>query len=115
MTQDELPIYIDEAAKILHLSKSRVYVLSSQRKIPLHKRGGRLYYFKSELLDYIKYDAMNKLTDNTDNTQTEIRIETDESPLDAHNQKYNLIMNAMHLLKSNGYRVQKEVKTWEDC
>jgi len=52
---ESLPLGITEASEILRLSESRVYVLCSQGKIPCHKRGGRLYFFKEELYGFIKY------------------------------------------------------------
>ena len=52
---ESMPLGISQASEILRLSKSRIYVLSSQGKIPHHKRGGRLYFFKEELFGFIKY------------------------------------------------------------
>lgn len=52
--QQEIPIYIDEAAKILGIVKPTLYSKVSKREIPFHKRGKKLYFFKSDLLNYIK-------------------------------------------------------------
>ena len=49
-----LPININEASELMRLSVSRVYVLASQNKIPHNKRGGRIYFFQDELLDFIR-------------------------------------------------------------
>ncbi|HYH15438.1 MAG TPA: helix-turn-helix domain-containing protein [Flavisolibacter sp.] len=47
---------IELAARVTGLSKSTIYALSSKGAIPYHKaKGGkRIYFFKSELLDWIK-------------------------------------------------------------
>jgi hypothetical protein len=50
----ESPCDINDAAKTLHLSRSRVYTLCNQNKLPYHKRGGKLYFFRSELLNCIR-------------------------------------------------------------
>lgn len=48
------PIGVNEASAYLHLSRSRVYMLSLEGKIPCHRRGGRLYFFRSELAELIR-------------------------------------------------------------
>lgn len=45
---------ISEASELLRLSKNTIYFLSSQSKIPVTKKGKRLYFSKRELLDWIK-------------------------------------------------------------
>ncbi|WP_348811088.1 helix-turn-helix domain-containing protein [Flavobacterium maritimum] len=45
---------IDETAKIINLSKATIYGLTHQKEIPFHKRGKRLYFLKSEILQWIK-------------------------------------------------------------
>ena len=52
--QPETPIYLEEAAELLGIEKPTLYSKVSRREVPFHKRGNRLYFFKSELLDYIK-------------------------------------------------------------
>lgn len=44
----------DEAAAILGLSKSRVYVLCGEGRLPFHKVGNRLHFFTDELDRYIR-------------------------------------------------------------
>lgn len=44
---------IDEAAKLINLTKPTVYGLVHQNKIPYIKKGKRLYFVKSELLAWI--------------------------------------------------------------
>lgn len=52
-TNAEHPIDIDAAASILNLKRSTVYALTSKRKIPHYKRGGKLYFRTSELLAWL--------------------------------------------------------------
>lgn len=50
----EQPISTKEAAKFLMMDTQTLY--QKQHLIPTHKKGGKLYYFKSELVNYIKSD-----------------------------------------------------------
>ena len=45
---------ISEAATMLGLSKSRVYVLSGQKKLPSYKVGNKVLFFMDELEQYIR-------------------------------------------------------------
>ena len=45
---------IDEAAKLINLTKPTVYGLVHQNKIPYIKKGKRLYFVKADILDWIK-------------------------------------------------------------
>lgn len=51
--QDE-PMNIDEAAKFLKLKKATLYEKTSEQTIPHHKKGNKLYFYKSELEAWIK-------------------------------------------------------------
>lgn len=51
--QDKL-LTIDEAAELLHLSKPTLYSKVSRNELPFMKQGKRLYFSKSELMDYVK-------------------------------------------------------------
>ena len=48
------PINVQEAASYLNLSIPTIYGLVSRRDIPFNKKGKRLYFFKSELDEWIK-------------------------------------------------------------
>lgn len=52
--QEDHFLTIDETAKLLNLAKPSVYGLVHQNKIPYHKKSKRLYFLKSEILDWIK-------------------------------------------------------------
>lgn len=43
-----------EAASFLGISKSSIYSKSRSGEIPSMKRGGRLYFLKQQLIDYVK-------------------------------------------------------------
>ncbi|MCZ4245840.1 helix-turn-helix domain-containing protein [Pedobacter punctiformis] len=45
---------IDEASKFLNLAKATVYTLTSAGKIPVIKKGKRLYFTKQELMNWLK-------------------------------------------------------------
>jgi len=47
-------IDIDQAASIVKLKRSTLYALTSRRKIPHYKRGGKLYFDYSELIDWLR-------------------------------------------------------------
>lgn len=51
---EDIFMNIDETSKLIDLSKPTVYGLVHQNKIPYHKKGKRLYFLKSEILDWIK-------------------------------------------------------------
>jgi len=50
---DEL-LSVSEAAKFLNLSVPTLYGKVSRKEIPVNKQGKRLYFYKSELADWIK-------------------------------------------------------------
>ena len=45
---------IDETAKLINLAKPSVYGLVHQNRIPYHKKGKRLYFLKSQIIDWLK-------------------------------------------------------------
>ena len=45
---------IQEAAQLLNLTVPTLYSKVSRRELPVMKRGKRLYFSKTELIDYIK-------------------------------------------------------------
>lgn len=52
-SQPEEILNLQEACDLLCISKPTIYGLTSRRKIPFHKRGKRLLFKRSELLDWI--------------------------------------------------------------
>ena len=54
-TNQTKPLTLPEAAKFLDLSRSHLYKLTSERKIPHFKPNGKKIYFdKSELVQWLK-------------------------------------------------------------
>lgn len=45
---------VAQAAAFLNLSVGTVYLKVSSREIPVNKRGNRLYFYKSELEEWVK-------------------------------------------------------------
>jgi hypothetical protein len=45
------------------LSKPTVYDLMSKREIPYHKRSKRCYFFKSDLIEYLKLGRKPSLSE----------------------------------------------------
>jgi excisionase family DNA binding protein len=45
---------IEETSEFLHVQKQTLYSYVSKGLIPNHKRAGRLYFLKNELIDWIK-------------------------------------------------------------
>ncbi|SCY76060.1 transcriptional regulator, AlpA family [Flavobacterium anhuiense] len=45
---------IDEASKLLNLSVPTIYSKVSKREIPVNKQGKRLYFYRHELMKWIK-------------------------------------------------------------
>ncbi|TXE08282.1 helix-turn-helix domain-containing protein [Gelidibacter salicanalis] len=66
----ENPIQLDEVAPLTGLSKPTLYGYVQRNEIPYHKKGNRLYFFKSEIINWIKTGKQK--------TSKEIVAETDE-------------------------------------
>lgn len=45
---------IDETSKLIDLAIPSIYGLVHKNKIPFHKKSKRLYFLKSEIIDWIK-------------------------------------------------------------
>jgi len=74
--QQPRPLTLEEAAKYLNISKSRLYTLTSRAEIPFYKpTGKRCYFLKSDL------DAF--LLRNRVRTREEIRRELENEPTPA--------------------------------
>lgn len=66
----ETPIQLDEVVPITGLSKPTLYGYVQRNEIPYHKKGNRLYFFKSEIIDWIKTGKQK--------TIKELEADTDE-------------------------------------
>jgi len=62
------------AAKILDSTSGTIYNLVHERRIPYHKQGKKLYFFKSELLEWIKngnHKTREQLAESVNQTLSE--------------------------------------------
>lgn len=48
------PLNLDEVAALLDKSASTIYAMTSEKRIPYHKRGNRLYFFEDEIIRWIE-------------------------------------------------------------
>lgn len=53
-TVEDSFLNIDETAKLINLAKPSIYGLVHQNRIPYHKKGKRLYFLKSQIIDWLK-------------------------------------------------------------
>jgi predicted DNA-binding transcriptional regulator AlpA len=55
-TQNEIekPIKLDDVVKLTGLTKPTLYGYVQRNELPHFKKGNRLYFFKSEIIDWIK-------------------------------------------------------------
>ena len=51
---DDQMMTMDEACQFIGKKRSTMYSLTSERRIPYHKRGNKLYFFKKELVEWIQ-------------------------------------------------------------
>lgn len=51
---DDKPLTIDETSVFLNIPKATLYAYTSTRKIPYHKMGKKILFFKAELLAWIE-------------------------------------------------------------
>lgn len=69
--QNDNPLTIKEVAELLSLSVPTLYAYVQRNEIPYHKKGNRLYFFKSEIIeDFVKTGKQK--------TIKELEAETDE-------------------------------------
>lgn len=68
---------VEEAAKFCRLSKPTIYARVSKGEIPYNKKGKRLYFLESELMDWIKQGRR----------KTQAELAEDAQNYIAHNKK----------------------------
>jgi hypothetical protein len=52
--KEETPISVADAASLLGYQESTIYTLCSKKQIPHYKQGKFLWFFRSELIQYVK-------------------------------------------------------------
>ena len=45
---------LDDVAALLGKSASTIYAMTSEKRIPYHKRGNKLYFFEDEIIGWIE-------------------------------------------------------------
>ena len=45
---------LDEVSNLLGKSPSTIYAMTSEKRIPYHKRGNKLYFFEDEIIGWIE-------------------------------------------------------------
>lgn len=55
-----------EAATLLGKAVTTIYSMTSERRIPFHKRGNKLYFFKDELMQWITDGGQSGCASDTD-------------------------------------------------
>lgn len=45
---------LDDVAALLSKSASTIYAMTSEKRIPYHKRGNKLYFFEDEIIGWIE-------------------------------------------------------------
>ena len=51
---DRRLLALDDVAALLGKSASTIYAMTSEKRIPYHKRGNKLYYFEDEIIGRIE-------------------------------------------------------------
>lgn len=59
----ENPLNMDDLQKLTGYSRQTLYGYCQKSSIPHHKKNGRLFFFKSEIIDWIKQGRQKMLND----------------------------------------------------
>lgn len=62
-TEEEILMNVDGTSKFIDLAIPTIYGLVHQKKIPHYKKSGRLYFMKSEILEWIKSGKQESKSD----------------------------------------------------
>ncbi|MBO6247585.1 MAG: helix-turn-helix domain-containing protein [Bacteroidales bacterium] len=66
---------LEEACKFLGKKSSTIYSMTSERKIPFMKRGNKLYFLKSDLLEWVKSGRLcNEQYDSNEESRTDFEL-----------------------------------------
>lgn len=52
--KNDNPIFIDEVVKLTGYTKPTIYGYCQKNEIPYHKKNGRLFFFATEIIEWIK-------------------------------------------------------------
>ncbi|WP_158009615.1 helix-turn-helix domain-containing protein [Tenacibaculum todarodis] len=62
-TGGETPIKVDEVSKLIGYKKQTIYKYCRINKIPHHRKSNRLFFFKSEITDWVKLGKQKTITE----------------------------------------------------
>lgn len=54
---------LDDVATLLGKSASTIYTMTSEKRIPYHKRGNKLYFFEDEIIGWIEQGGTSGIGD----------------------------------------------------
>lgn len=57
---------VSEVAELIGKSVATVYAMTSERRIPFRKRGNKLYFFKTEVMDWIEKGGQSGIATEQD-------------------------------------------------
>ena len=57
LLKQQQPMSVEEASDFLFLTRPTIYSKVCRREIPFSKRGGKLYFFRDDLIEWIKEGA----------------------------------------------------------
>jgi excisionase family DNA binding protein len=72
-TQSDELLTIGQAAELLSITTPTVYGLVHKHAIPYSKKGKRLYFSKSELLDWIKSGRRKTIAESMENPENHLK------------------------------------------
>ncbi len=61
LTEDTNPQSIDQIVSLTGYTKKTLYGYCQKNQIPHYKKNGRLFFFKSEIIDWIKSDQQKTI------------------------------------------------------
>jgi excisionase family DNA binding protein len=61
--EKEGTIDVEQAAVVLNITVPYLYVLTSKKKVPHMKKGRKLYFFRSELIEYLESGKQKTVND----------------------------------------------------
>lgn len=61
--KDRRLLGLDDVATLLGKSASTIYTMTSEKRIPYHKRGNKLYFFEDEIIRWIEQGGTSGMGD----------------------------------------------------
>lgn len=60
MNGKEIPLDVEEAANLVKRTKGTLYKMVCNKEVPFHKKGNRLIFYKTELLEWLTAETKPK-------------------------------------------------------